>query len=1297
MFSTSTPGQFQLAPRNPRRRQRAPDDAANPPNAKRQRSIQRDDAFDVVNGKERSEAKPGFKESEDESEVNNEHYFVLHLSSLPARVKEVLNGWFRLQRSYSCHTLLTPPVPFRCVISQETRYCLAITQKSAILWPYPSFSTSLATNSVSVLPFSETSAPSSDTLPFGTVISASAHPEPGLIVVAPSTGEVFFWETISNPTILGRIKRKHNSLQSTIPGLLSGEHVTEIVNVEPAGIIVILSTGRLCQVSIRDSQGKAAIDFQFLNSPSRSQSGGLLGGIRSILSSTAWRRNIAAAKAGKSPRRGYRTLVVATNSGSIEAWDTHWSSGSVFKSHVDVAKPIGQALEKYDMFANEPHISYQLIDFTIRENDNSIEPDGVEDKYSLWVLYSVTRQELNFYFVIEVSIHGAQVTIGRVRQIHYEPVMPQPTISRVPRIYVPEPEHTGFVIFENGIVLLSLVPFEESPSSQLLFGNEIPSPFQDYIRFRDGNGYSIIGCGLETPKFGQNSPSCVVMVQNFGLIRISVRPRPISGSDVDESRITTQSRLEQVVFYDTKHNPIDLTCYEELHTSASVLEDAALRLSDEILQSSSKFVSTTVPSLDEQMQLRSAALRSLGTYLSNQHAQLSYSAKWTLLSQAEKMAAHRAVWKAQEYMCRSSKNGGHYLEFVLKHMGEEFRTQLDANSGEDDIVRHWFIHDTWQMELIIPWILHPMQDVSAKGIRVDRQLIWRIWQASELSLAVLETTFRFRDENAGLYGLESSHPDPDYPLMPTYTELPALWTALKTNYSESERLLDAELNICLQWMKQTDPKSRQSDRETSEIIERIKKNAPKAFKVLWRLYMEQLHWYTSQVSTDERDAVKELQSTYLTHRKPHLYKIAAMGLLEESMTLAEDFQDMDALVELIVELEDEVGKRHPAGAGDPAYDAETEACQLRIDGYFRKFGEAWATPYYTRQILAGNSEMLLSVSSYQPYVTRFLRARPTYAKLNWMNEVLGENDFGRASQSLNDFATNYEPNLWSKQVELAIGKLSRLAMLESSERQDLNQLQADIKRFDDISELSRIQETLYDHIAPAIHGAIDQSAEVQLANEQFAKIIVRSKPALRESLQRGLAKLVAKRPVEADEMIDILTLMDPCVNEGADGDIVGHEFSLALKVLSLSDISRQDPDYCEVLERIIWRRCLIRDDWRSINSTRQKGGEEMESAVQSTALFKTLEDLEGSVKGSGASNRFYAPLDIAQSTPFPHRLASRLLPEQRARLSDDLNEEASLLSGYIEGGGLDDWFSWIVGVVKKRSSTPRKESQGSTH
>lgn len=1113
--------------------------------------------------------------------------------------------------------------------------------------------------------------------------------DPGLVVVVPSTGKITFWETISTVAIFGLPKQKHAGIQGSIPGLMSGEYATEIINAEPAGVIVTLSSGRFAHVTVRDPQGKPAVNAQFLRGSSRSTGGGILGGIRNVLSGTTWRRKIVAARAGRSSQRGQRDIVIATSSGTIELWDTHWNHGNNLKIQVDVREAIAQELERYDLAAGEDiRNSLQVLDLTPRDEPNSVDC-AASDQMSLWILVTVPRGDSSSHFILGLDISESSAVAGRIFPVNYKSNARDSDARWSPRIIVPKPGDTAFVIFEDGLVLVSLVTLTESPSTQLLVGVEnVPAPFQDYIRFRPGHDYGVSGYGFEDASDAQHNPSCVIMVRNFGLIRVTSLPRPASETGLEETCITTKSRLEQIVFHDNaKTNPFDFVGYGELYASVAALEDAALQINDEILKSSSRFVATTAPSLEQQMRFRASALQKLALFLRESRTELTYLTRWTLLWGAEKLAAQRAIWRIHEMLPKDDSDQQTHLERVLDSMGDKFKTALDTDSGETDPVRHWFIHDTWRMDFVVPWILNSIRDSSKSQPRVGLPFASLIWEASELSLAVLETVFRFREENAPHYGLNYEYADHTGKSAPRYSELPEFWTSQHINCTETDALLDVELNTCLQWKQQ----SPETGTHEPQALKRLKENIPREFKALSQIWTERTQWCAAQSDAEIVEAGMSFQQSNIERRRSKLLKMTGLGLTEEAVLLAERFRDMKALVDLMTILRQQMKERHRAAGGDPLGLEEIFlAWRKRIDQYFEKFGKEFGDAFFTRQIAIGAPGNLLRMREYQGHVTEFLRDRPAYAKVGWMNEVSGERDYGRASEALVNLASG-ESDLWSKKVEVSIAKLASLALLQEThgfgQAEEVKEVS---RRFDGQMNLSLTQEALYDHIAPALHGAIDQSAELQLANEQFSKVVVQSKPALCEALQRGLAKVVGKCPAEPDELIDVLTLMDSVqFLEGEGDDISGDQFPWALDVLKLSDIAQQDPSYHQTLEKIIWRRCMIRDDWEEINKTNQKGDEEMESAIRSTVLFRTLLEYTSGTLYKNSSSARYSLLTL----PFSHRKFLRVHPTTLYPFRDTRHTPFPSLAGVSVGTGAASSFDERLERRKRTTAHVHCEKQ----
>ncbi|PGH17009.1 hypothetical protein AJ79_01393 [Helicocarpus griseus UAMH5409] len=1346
MFSSNAASHSSVAAlRNPRRRQRTSDESVKPPKAKRQRSTLRQGTGEAALAKHHGDELPLQSEEsmQDEAEKvssasgnhravvmnelalrgprkqekrgdhvdgtitlsSNDFYTVAHLPSLPEQIKE------------------DPGAHLRYTISSSDGYCLALSRQEAIVWPYAIPPQSLTPNTVLKFAIPSPARYPDDPLPLGTFISQSAEGNPGLMVVVPSTGKITLWETVSNAAILGLMKQRQNGIQGAIPGMLSGEVATEIINAEPSGIIIALSTGRLAHVSIRDSQGKPGISVEVLRGTSRG--GSFFGGLRSVLSGNSWRRKIAATKAGMSFQRGQRDIIIATTAGEIELWDIHWNNGNTLKAQVDVKQSILQALNHSGTISeNEAESTFQIGDFAFvngyPNNYVSATSDDSDGAISLWVLVSISQNSSLSYFVVGLRVAGTSITADAVNPIHLQnhAVESNPTSS--PRLYVPKPGDSAFVVFDKGLVTLSLAPFGDPASAQLLEDSGVaPSTFQDYIRFREGNGYVVQGCGPEDLDANHKYPSCVLMVRNFGLIRVSALPRQ-SSDNVDGSKITAKSRLEQAVYYGSmKSNPLDFVGYDELRSAPAELEHAALEISDEILRSSSKFIPTTVPSLEQQMKTRAIALHDLAVYLKRFHVHLSLLTRWELLWGAEKMAAQRAIWRVQEGNEQERRSNQTHLEFILSKMGDNHKTSIDPGSSETDIVRHWFIHDTWQMEYIIPWILNGLRREGVGNARsFERQYAEQISEACELSLAALETAFRFRQDNAVLYGVGDEFGDDDAVIMAQYSELPELWTSKYINYTETEQLLDLELNICRAYIAAT--KSEPKVTEAVKVFDAIKENIPRQFKAFASLHKERIMWCAAQNDSDIQNAGKALEKAHIESRQPQLYKLAAIGLFEDAIALAESFRDMDALVELMADLLDRIKEqRLPRQPGDDTsvLDEGMKSFQLRIDRYFERFGEAWADSFFTRHIVVGQPQALLMMREYQEHITRFLRSHPAYSKVGWINDIVGERDYSSACTTLQRLAIEQETDTWSKSVEVSLAKLCKLADLEKSGSFPAHNLQLITRPFDDLLELSNIQDLVYKHVLPALHGAIDDGAALQLAVEQFGNHIVRGKPALRELLQRSLAKLVARSPMEPEELINLLTLMDPVQfleGEEDEDHVAGHEFSLALYILQLADIPLENQKgqlqqqqqqgqaqgqqghvavgYREGLEMLIWRRCMIRDNWEVINRTEKKGDREVESNVRATALAEAMRQLaEDFNEDIRLTRQSFSPSRIVDSAFFPAKSEAVLPPDQQVSLAQELDADADLLRAYIEKGRLDEWFSWIVDEAARRFSTPVRE------
>ncbi|KAL1998440.1 hypothetical protein VTN02DRAFT_6182 [Thermoascus thermophilus] len=1297
--------------RNPRRRQRTnSDDSVKYPKAKRQRSLLREDTFEPprCSGTEcdgykqsceaQTSAAPASSSIVSEDNIIAQKQLVLRGPKKADKQGDHTNGTVILSKNdyYIVSQLPSLPDQIRGIESAppesffatDQGYALILTQCYAIVWPYAISESFPSPADVFTVMIPDSCRDPSGGTPLGVFVSNTSTELPGLMVVIPSTGKIIYWETVSHAAVLGLVKQKQNGLQGSVPGLLSGERVTEIINAEPSGIIVTLSSGRVAHVAVRDPQGKPTVTVNFLRGMTRISSRGFLGGIKSVLGGSSWRQEVAASRSGESSQRGQRDIIIATSTGLLEIWDTHWNNGNTLKKQVDVKYDICEALGQDHIESGSQH-NLKVLDFVCAPwQDNDASDPAIDRAMSLFFLVAVHQsQDLTTLAVVRMTI---SISTSETRVVSTHPVERQKLPSNLtklkPRLHIPKPHDTAFIVLGQTVVLLSLTQMKESPSSQLLVdSNRIPVPFQDCIRFRDEEKYKVLGSGFEDQSDEQKHSACLVMVRGFGVIRITVLPRQSPESDFEDAQITAKHKLEQAVFYGNMlDSPLDFVNGNELDFPPQELEQAALDICKELLQSRSKFISSAALSLDQHLRLRAKALDDLALHLMR-HGCPSRLTRWQLLWGAEKLAAQRAMWKVEEGFRKKKSGKPTFLARVIELMGEKFKTKYEYQNGESDRVRHWFIHDTYRMEHIIPWIFNAIRDPKGNISRNGRQFSDQVLEASELSLSVLETAFRFREEHAGLYGL-GDEPLEDGVLASGYEGLPEFWTSRSVGYAETGHLLDLELDSCRSWLQQTAPRNETPD---SHILRQIARNSPRQLRVLGQMHRERVRWLSAQSDSKSTDESLAIETAHLKQRKWQLFKMAGIGQLRDAISLAEEFRDMGALVELIVELQDQAkGRNIHQGVSeeDSCADEDLKRFGQRIASYFDRFGESWADAFFSRQISVGQPGVLLAMRSYQPYVTRFLRKTPGRSRLGWINDIIGENDYNTASRSLENLAIEHEFDLWSQRVEISLAKLTRLASWEKSAAFEQSDVREEIKRLDDHAEIGMVQELVYEHVLPALHGAIDQKAELELAIDHFGKL-TENQPSLHEILEDSLGKLVAREVISVEQLVDLLTLMDPVqFLEGEDNGLLGREFYLALHVLRLSGYAHTDPAYYEALQKLVWRRCMIRDNWEVIGETSQKLDDEVESRVRDTALFRTLAECLKEERLEGFDDRHvytrYSPSEILDHTSHSGFLKSRFRPEHGARILHDLDNEAEILRRYVEKGKLEVWFRDILASVE---------------
>ncbi|RAL05676.1 putative nuclear pore complex subunit Nup133 [Aspergillus ibericus CBS 121593] len=1277
--------------RNPRRRQRTnSDESPKLPSAKRQRSVLRQE------------------DSESSSKSLTEHLVKRGLQECPSTsleedlaIAESLNVHrsipIRIAKRPDKHedggdgtVVLLPTLPDQVLGLQSGKgsfgtshgYALALTSSHAIIWPYATTTPSSSPSDVFTLAIPESCTDSSDDIPLGLLLSAAAGGAPGLMVVMPHSGKVIYWETVSSAASLGFARQKQFGLQGCMHGLLSGEHATEVLNSEPSGVVVIFSTGRIAHITIRDPQGRPAVTASFLRNSSGGGKAGLLGSLRNAFGGGFYRKDIAAVHAGESHQRGQRDVIIATSIGLFEVWDTHWNNGSMLKQQFDVEYLLREALGLQSQDETDDH-RLRVLDFALSEaeSDDISHLDGSHSWFITAVVVCDSRISWDM-FVVQMRLSD-DVRIISTTAIDSHGLPARLDFSQV-KLFVPRPGQIAFILVGQSVLLLSL-PASEQPavSQDAVSGTHQGRIFRDVIPLRSGESYEILGSGCESGIGEESSAACLLMVRDFGIIRITAVLNERTNDHVDVGRITAKHKIEQAIFYGTMtKNPLDLTSPDGLGFPVNETEQAALEICWELMRSASGFIPSSGISVDQNLKLRAKALDDLALLLTQQNKALRREVWWELLWGAEKLAAQRAMWKLEDESRKCGSRTSTLLAHIIDLMSEKFKTKIEKQSGDCDPVRHWFLYDTYQMEHIVPWIFNAIRPQKGNSTKQGRRMSEQLLEASELSLAVLETAFRYRDEHSSRYGISDGYLE-DGVLASDYNGLAEFWTSQRYGYVEFGHLLDLELDSCRAWIQQTGVGIELPDDQT---VQRIAKNSAKQLHVLGHMHCERVRWLSAQEDQKLVDEGLTTEHAHIKQRKWQLFKLAGIGHLEDAINLAEQFRDMGALVELIIELQDQtkslVVSESSLGRVANVDDDASEQLSKRISFYFERFGEPWADAFFSRQITMGQSGILFAMKKFQPFVTRFLRKHPGYLRLGWINDVIGENNYEYAARSLEKLATKHESDIWSHRVELSLAKLANLAAWEESAMPDSLVVRRNIRRLEDFAEIDAVQEVIFAYIAPVLHSAIDEKAEIDIAVENFRKPTAGDRPSLNEIFNEALAKIVTRQVLGLDELVDLLTLINLAqISQSGPDEIVGKQFYLALRIIRLS-CDQRDSHSNAALQRLVWRRCMIDSDWEQTGEMAEQIGTNMESLLYGTALFRTLcwclKDARD--EDSNYPKLFVpkTPHDVLFNESEADLISSRFPPERRVRISRDLARENEILHQQMERGKLDFWFKNLV-------------------
>lgn len=1228
-------------------------------------------------------------------------------------------------------------------VYSSSGYAVSLTHTHAIVWPYTANSPSPETFTFT-LPYPSRHA--SDPLPLGALAApAASSEEPGLVVIMPTTGKVSYWESISSAATLDFLRQQRNGVEDSIHGLFSGEQVIEITNAEPAGFILLTSSGRLAYMSVRDSHGRPAISVQFLRTATGgAASGGFFGSIRHALKNSAHREDVVAVRAGPHLRVGERSIIAATSKGKFSGWKIHrgGSHDAIFES--EAREPIIAAIRQQDSIVDSTEgESLEIVDFTYVPKgidrkytesvrfSNAMESDG-DSIHQLLVLVSLPGKRRKPYYLVELLVSPESTLVGMVRPLNSlaSPVSKQhQTTGLRPRVYLPKPAVVAYVVFDRAVVIASLAQPPETPDSQLHGeASYLPSTFEDIIDLRNDGLSEIVGSGVEEPvglapesdavagvvgsrvhRHKSKNPATVLIVRGVGVVRVAtVDVERFVGEKPPE--VTAKSKLEQAVFYGIKDdNPLVFEGKRDSQFTDEEIGEAAMELSRDILGSKTTFTPKVPASLESNLRMRAGFLDRLMSHLNAMRLNLSRRVRWRLLSDAEKMATATNMWLLHEQFLADRADGKTsdrktIVSEIVEYIHEDEKKNPNREAGEVDSVRYFFVNDVWRMDLFVAWAYEVIKYVYKDQLLDDRGVTRLLYEGVEVNQRALFGAIQYRESKLSFYGLLNEELEFGI-LVEGYEGLPEPWTSTYFITNNAKRLVD----LCCNWLTQFYPnKVASAAAPDVGLIESIRESLPDLTDRYLLALLEHYRWAQTRELKTERDFGERCSKAYAEDRYSKIFRLKDYGLWEDAIAVAKKHRSINALAGIMVE---EVRKlRKDALTVDAGTlranekRAEAVAKEQRIAEYFDEYGEPFAFAVYEILLRDDGIKAVLDFPGDKSgFATRFLRAKPELAKISWINDVEREKDVESAASTLLNLGLDREQQVWNKKIELSLGKLALLAeqgpgslptpreslspfggaaaKKESSARTAAAS-EADIDKVDRQLSIIKIQDLLYTWVLPSIASAVDEAAELQLAMENHATRIPKRQKAVLHVFEDGLSRLLKHEALDAFSLIDVLTL----INTRREDVVIEEDvFYLALLVAEAGLVGEDRRQ----AQRLIWRRCFIRDDWTQINNTQLQDDESTALILGSTAAYSTAyviavqHKLDSTmarsvVKPSEALGVYSDADDAATVSRF-----SSMEDTFREKLIEAMRQEDTLLRRYIEKSRLDDWCHTAIDVAAK--------------
>lgn len=579
----------------------------------------------------------------------------------------------------------------------STKCALTISENSINVWPY---------NSADVTPISfefplEEGSDNALQLAILTRPAPGTTVDPGLVTVNSVSGHIRFYESVHYAPALGLINSKRIETTVNIQAA-QGEYITLAENVEPAGIAVATSWKRVVLVLLRDFNGSPNLSTIELVSPSRSLR--LLSGWFGRGETDSISDEVVSIKSGRVSSNGMtQEIIVQDAAGTFKKFA--FQSSVTGAPSVNHRKTVTHRLSAYlenniDGFIPGAVVEVKFLDLWPLRGGAQPSSELFEDLYTglIRVQSSVHGQDELRLLLVTLKINNSGVLVYASHQLPDVDAGLTNLVALKPRLFIPRPGATAFVVVGNSVILTDL-------NTAFITKTAVPDflyykpQWEDVINFK--STVQIVGLGYEDKIEDLSNASLVLITKGYGVLRVerfsdSAEAPEAQEPDSSDPVYLLKSHIQQAIYYHTSE-AVDFDVGSGY--PMDIVSQAVDLILSEILESSSPYLPPLFTSTRDSFSTRIVLLRELISYVKRNFDNW-FVVLPSIVEALEKMVAAQNLWLLVDVETSDAALLKEHLVSVIQ--------KLDLGSGED-VARSFF---TQNVNSILPVLTLLVQRLS---------------------------------------------------------------------------------------------------------------------------------------------------------------------------------------------------------------------------------------------------------------------------------------------------------------------------------------------------------------------------------------------------------------------------------------------------------------------------------------------------------------------------------------------------------------------------------------------------------